>query len=349
VFCADKVNYYWISKRFSVMAVPAVRGFPAENRRYQKTMEDGNFFKRAVMRFFGKIVSIILVLFLAYFIIDVGRYFVFPWVGSLAKSSPEKTAFMKHREKMWEKEGVNKKITKIWVPLSRISPYVMKAVIIAEDDKFWSHEGFDFEAMQKALEKDLKKKKFKAGGSTISQQLAKNLYLSPSKNPIRKVKEAILTWRMEKNLSKRRIMELYLNLAEWGDGVFGIEAAARKHFGKSAAALGPREAAVLAAILPNPIRYSPHGGSKYVAYRSERIYQIMVRRGIVIPEYEEVISETTDESEEETEEQIEESVPEVTEQESAPVQQTEEQKDETVPEEQKATPVLPETEKKPIP
>ena len=156
------------------------------------------------MRFFGKIISIILVLFLAYFIIDVGRYFVFPWVGSLAKSSPEKTAFMKHREKMWEKEGVNKKITKIWVPLSRISPYVMKAVIIAEDDKFWSHEGFDFEAMQKALEKDIKKKKFKAGGSTISQQLAKNLYLSPSKNPIRKVKEAILTWRMERNLSKRR-------------------------------------------------------------------------------------------------------------------------------------------------
>ena len=90
----------------------------------------------------------------------------------------------------------------------------MKAVIIAEDDKFWSHEGFDFDAMQKALEKDLKKKKFKVGGSTISQQLAKNLYLTPAKNPIRKVKEAILTWRIERQLSKRRIMELYLNVAE---------------------------------------------------------------------------------------------------------------------------------------
>ncbi len=178
---------------------------------------------------------------------------------------------MKHREKMWEKEGVNKKITKIWVPLSRISPYVMKAVIIAEDDKFWSHEGFDFEAMQKALEKDIKKKKFKAGGSTISQQLAKNLYLSPSKNPIRKVKEAILTWRMERNLSKRRIMELYLNLAEWGDGVFGIEAAARKHFGKSAAPWDPGKRQFWQRFCPIPSDIGPHGGSKYVAYRSERI------------------------------------------------------------------------------
>lgn len=300
------------------------------------------------MRFFGKVVSTILVLFLAYFIIDVGRYFVFPRVGSLAKSCPEKTAFMKHREKMWKKENVNKKITKTWVPLSRISPYVTKAVIIAEDDKFWSHEGFDFDAMQKALEKDLKKKKFKAGGSTISQQLAKNLYLSPSKNPVRKIKETILTWRMERSLSKRRIMELYLNVAEWGDGVFGIEAAARKHFGQSAAVLGPREAAVLAAILPNPIRYSPRGGSRYVSYRSERIYRIMVRRGMVIPEYEEVISETTDESGEATEERVGESAPEITEQENAPVQPAEEQK-ETVPEEQKENPALPETEKNSLP
>ena len=167
-------------------------------------------------------------------------------MASLKKSCPEKTAFMKYREKVWQEKGIKKKITNIWVPLSSISPYVMKAVIIAEDDKFWSHEGFDFEAMQKALEKDIKKKKFKAGGSTISQQLAKNLYLSPSKNPIRKIKEAILTWRMEKQLSKRRIMELYLNVAEWGDGIFGIEAAARKHYGKSAAGLTAREAAVLA-------------------------------------------------------------------------------------------------------
>jgi monofunctional biosynthetic peptidoglycan transglycosylase len=222
-------------------------------------------------------------------------------VAYLKKNRPLKTAFMKYREKVWQEKGIKRKITNIWVPLSKVSPYVMKAVIIAEDDKFWSHEGFDFEAMQKALKKDIEKKKFKAGGSTISQQLAKNLYLSPTKNPVRKIKEAILTWRMERQLSKRRIMELYLNVAEWGDGIFGIEAAAQKHYGKSAAALTAREAAVLAVIIPNPRRYKPNGTSRYVENQSERIYQIMVRRGIVIPEYDDVISEKDENNQEATE------------------------------------------------
>ena len=242
------------------------------------------------MRFLWKIISITLILALTYFIADVGRYLIYPNVAYLKKNCPRKTAFMEYREKVWKEKGIKKKITNTWVPLSSISPYVMKAVIIAEDDKFWSHEGFDFEAMQKALEKDIKKKKFKAGGSTISQQLAKNLYLSPAKNPVRKIKEAILTWRLERQLSKRRIMELYLNVVEWGDGVFGIEAAARKHYGKSAAGLTAREAAELAAVIPNPRRYKTDGTSRYVENQSERIYQIMVRRGIVIPEYDDVIS-----------------------------------------------------------
>jgi monofunctional biosynthetic peptidoglycan transglycosylase len=177
------------------------------------------------------------------------------------------------------------------VGLGRISPYALKAVVIAEDDKFWRHEGFDYEAIQKAIEKDLKKKAFKVGGSTISQQLAKNLYLSPSKNPVRKIREAILTWRIERTLSKRRIMELYLNVAEWGDGIFGVEMAARRHFGKPASNLNAREAARLAAVLPNPRRFNPTSDSPYVVARSERIYQIMVRRGIVIPEYEETLKE----------------------------------------------------------
>ena len=193
---------------------------------------------------------------------------------------------------MWRQQGIEKEIKNTWVPLSRISPYVVKAVIIAEDDKFWSHEGFDFEAMQQALEKDIKKKKFQAGGSTISQQLAKNLYLSPSKNPVRKIKEAIITWRMEKELPKKRIIELYLNVAEMGDGVFGVEAAAQTHYRKHASGLTAREAATLASILPNPRRYKPNGASRYVDNRSERIYRIMLRRGIVIPEYEEVVKET---------------------------------------------------------
>ncbi|MDI9570712.1 MAG: monofunctional biosynthetic peptidoglycan transglycosylase [Pseudomonadota bacterium] len=226
--------------------------------------------------------------------LNIGYYFLFPDVAALAKRNPAKTAFMEYREREWQREGKKKSIRQRWVSLGRISPYAIKAVIIAEDDKFWGHEGFDFEAMQKALKKDIRKGSFKVGGSTISQQLAKNLYLSPSKNPVRKLKEAILTWRIEKRLSKKRIIELYLNIAEWGDGIFGIEMAARTHFGKSAADLDAQEAARLAAVLPNPRKFNPTGASRYVASRSERIYGIMVRRGIVIPEYEDVMKEQSE-------------------------------------------------------
>jgi monofunctional biosynthetic peptidoglycan transglycosylase len=222
---------------------------------------------------------------------SIGLYFVYPDVSKLRRVSPKKTAFMEYREKEWQSQGKKKKIIQQWVPLSQIPPYVIKAVIIAEDDKFWTHEGFDYEAMQKAIEKDIKKRKFALGGSTISQQLAKNLYLTPSKNPVRKIKEAILTWRLERNLSKKRIIEIYLNVVEWGDGLFGIEVAARHYFGKAVSDLTAQEAARLAAVLPNPRRYSPTGTSKFVENRSDKIYEIMIRRGIVIPEYEEMLSE----------------------------------------------------------
>jgi monofunctional biosynthetic peptidoglycan transglycosylase len=291
------------------------------------------------MQVIKKITSVVLILTVAYLIIDVGRYFIYPDVASLKKSCPQKTAFMKYREKIWEEKGIKKKIVNVWVPLSGVSPYVMKAVIIAEDDKFWSHEGFDFDAMQKALQKDIAKKKFKAGGSTISQQLAKNLYLSPSKNPVRKLKEAILTWRMERQLSKKRIMELYLNVAEWGDGIYGIEAAARKHFGKSAAGLTAREAATLAAVIPNPRRYKTDGTSRYVGNQSDRIYQIMVRRGIVIPEYDEVISEEDEDSQ----------GAETTGQQTENVQETGSQEIKPAQEEQNLSPALPEPDKKSTP
>ena len=222
-----------------------------------------------------------------------GFSYVYPDVKALKKEAPKKTAFMKYREQEWEREGKKYKVNQKWVPLNSISPYLIKAVLIGEDDKFWKHEGFDYEAMQKAVEKDIKEKKFKLGGSTISQQLAKNLYLSPSKNPVRKIREAIITYRMEKALSKKRILELYLNVAEWGDrGIFGIEAAARNYYGKSAALLNPEEASRLAAVLPNPRRFDPLGSSKYVVNRSRLIYNIMVKRGIVVPEYEEISGET---------------------------------------------------------
>ncbi len=220
----------------------------------------------------------------------VGFYFIFPDIAKLKKENPKKTSFMEFREKEGREKGRPLQIKTHWVPLSRISPYLIKAVIIAEDDKFWSHEGFDFEAIQKAMEKDIKTRKFKVGGSTISQQLAKNLYLTPSKSLLRKGKESIITWRIEKTLSKKRIIEIYLNVVEWGEGIFGIEAAARHYFGKPAATLGPEEAARLAVILPNPRKLSPIGNSRYVAKRAGMIQNIMVKRGIIIPAFEEVMA-----------------------------------------------------------
>jgi monofunctional biosynthetic peptidoglycan transglycosylase len=235
-------------------------------------------------------------LFIAIFctIAFVGFHFISPNIAKLKKENPRKTAFMEYREKEWAREGKKYRVQQTWVPYRAISPYLVKAVLIGEDDKFWQHEGFDYEAMQKAIEKDIKAKKFKLGGSTISQQLAKNLYLSPSKNPVRKLREAIITWRMERALSKKRLLEIYLNVAEWGDrGIFGVEAAARSYYGKSASALGPEEAARLAAVLPNPRKFNPLGTSRYVVNRSALIYNIMVRRGIVVPEYDEMETDSS--------------------------------------------------------
>jgi monofunctional biosynthetic peptidoglycan transglycosylase len=232
--------------------------------------------------------TILIILFSAIFL-SAAYYFIFPDISGLKKNNPAKTSFMEYREKESAKLGKKIRISQIWTPLSQISPYLIKAVLIAEDDKFYSHEGFDFEALQKAVEKDIKEKKFKFGGSTISQQLAKNLFLTPSKNPVRKIKEAIITWRLEKTLSKKRILEIYLNVAEWGEGIFGIEAASRHYYAKPASALGPEEAARLASVLPNPRRFNPTGTSKYVGNRSKIIYDIMVKRGIVVPAYEELM------------------------------------------------------------
>lgn len=222
-------------------------------------------------------------------VVTIGYLILVPDVSKLKKENPEKTSLMEYRYEEWQKKGKKYRIRQIWVPRSSISPYLIKAVLISEDDKFWSHEGFDYDAIKKAIEKDIKAGKFKFGGSTISQQLVKNLYLSPAKNPLRKLREALITWKMERVLSKKRILEIYLNVAEWGEGIFGIEAASRHYYGKPASELAPEEAARLAAVLPNPRKYSPLGDSKYVVSRSNLIYSIMVRRGIVVPEYEEVI------------------------------------------------------------
>lgn len=220
----------------------------------------------------------------------LGSFFIYPDVGELAKKNPGKTAFMEWREAQWAEKGEKKKITQRWVPLSQVSPLLIKAILIGEDDKFYQHEGFDYEALEQAFEKNLKQGRFAAGASTISQQLTKNLFLSPEKSLTRKAKEAILTWRMERALSKRRILELYVNVAEWGDGIFGIEAASRHYFHKSASALSSMEAARLASVLPNPIRFSAVGDQKYVTFRSNLIHSIMVRRGVAVEGFEEVMA-----------------------------------------------------------
>lgn len=221
--------------------------------------------------------------------VDIGRYAIYPNIEDLKDIRPVPTAFMEYRQNEWREQNRDMEVTQKWVSMSQISPNVIKAVLIGEDDKFWNHEGFDVQGMEQALERSLKKGSV-AGGSTISQQLSKNLYLSPSKNPVRKIKEAIITWRIENTLSKRRILEIYLNVAEWGDGIFGIEAAARHYYHKSAKNLTGFEAARLAAVLPNPIKYDPTGNQKYVKNRSKIIYKIMKRRGIVIPTFKEIMN-----------------------------------------------------------
>lgn len=219
----------------------------------------------------------------------VGFYAVYPNIGALREHNPEKTSFMRYREREWREKGEHREIVHTWVPLSRISPSLIKAVIISEDDKFWTHEGFDFEALHDAAVRDLRQKKLRYGGSTISQQLVKNLYLTPEKHVIRKITEAILTWRIEHTLKKRRILELYLNVAEWGDGLFGIEAVSRAYFHKPSSALSPEQAARLTAVLPNPRKYRPDGSSRYVERRAQHILVIMARRGEVIDGFEEIM------------------------------------------------------------
>lgn len=241
---------------------------------------------KGIFRFVKAVFILVIVVIVGF----VGFYLVYPDVSTLKKVNPKKTSFMEYREAQWQAKGKKLIIQKKWVSLPNISPYLVKAIIIAEDDKFWSHHGFDVDAIQKALEKNIEKGKFKFGGSTISQQLVKNLYLTPAKNPVRKLKEAVITWRVEQTISKRRILELYLNVVEWGNGIFGAEMASQRYFGKPAAMLTAEEAARLAAILPNPIRFKVDGTSRYTERRAKIIYDIMVKRGIVIPDYEEVIT-----------------------------------------------------------
>jgi monofunctional biosynthetic peptidoglycan transglycosylase len=193
------------------------------------------------------------------------------WVLYWNAYSPTSTSFMERRLDELRAKNPKAALKHQWVGYERISANLKRAVVTAEDAKFLDHEGFDWEGIQRAIEKNQRRGKPVSGGSTISQQLAKNLFLSGERSLVRKGQEAVITLMLETVMSKRRILELYLNVAEWGEGVFGAEAAARHHFGVSAASLSPEQSARLAAMLPRPRFYDRNRGSQYLASYTERI------------------------------------------------------------------------------
>ena len=207
-------------------------------------------------------------------------YLTLPDVRPLKTSNPPMTAFMELRAREAQARGLTPRRVQRWVSYRHISPELKRAVLVAEDDAFWRHEGVDFEQLQESLEIDWSRGRLARGGSTITQQLAKNLYLSPSKNPVRKLRELILARRLEAELTKSRILELYLNVIEWGDGVYGVEAAARAYFHRSALTLGANESALLAAAIVNPRLFNPGRPTAQLVRRQQLILR---RMGAVSP------------------------------------------------------------------
>ena len=197
------------------------------------------------------------------------------WVMWWKYFDPTSTSFMERSLETIQEKKPYAELRHQWQPYAKISTHLKRAVIAAEDDKFVVHEGFDWEGIQKAMEKNQKKGRIVAGGSTISQQLAKNLFLSASKTPWRKGQEAIITLMLETCWDKQRILEVYLNVVEWGEGVFGAEAAARKYYGTTAQALGPEQSARLAVMLPAPRRFEKNPYSDYVNGRTQLILNRM--------------------------------------------------------------------------
>ena len=226
-----------------------------------------------------KLLTLLLVI-LIFFLIQVATI---PWFGvpRLKQENPKKTALMLQRIDEAEAKGKTLVIRQSWVPLSRLPKHLTDAIIVAEDGTFYEHEGFDWFEVRESLEKNIRERRAARGGSTITQQLAKNLYLSTSKDPLRKAREMVITMLLEQNLSKQRILELYVNLIEWGDGIFGVDAAARRYFGRPASALSFEQSLRLAAVIPSPLRHRPDVDSRYVLRRSEIIRRRMQGRRFV--------------------------------------------------------------------
>ena len=199
-------------------------------------------------------------------------------VARLKSENPLETAMMRQRLEEAKDQETSLKIVHQWVPLSQVSKHVRQAIVVAEDGTFYAHDGIDWHEVWESVKVNIKRQRIVRGASTITQQVAKNLYLSTSKTPMRKLKELIITWLLESQLSKRRILEIYVNIIEWGKGVFGIEAAARKYFGTSARWLTREQAARLAAVIPSPLRYRPNSNNQYVLEKKRLLLRRMAAR-----------------------------------------------------------------------
>jgi monofunctional biosynthetic peptidoglycan transglycosylase len=211
---------------------------------------------RTALRWLGEAIAAAVVLVLLY------QLWIFAHVLWWVDHNPSSTAFMASGLARQQEKNPDAELRHKWVPYDRISIHLKRAIVAAEDDKFLEHEGFDVTGIQKAVEKNLKKGRLVAGGSTISQQLAKNLFLSGERSFIRKGQEAVITLMIESTWSKRRILEVYLNVIEWGNGIYGAEAAARRYYKTSAANLSRDQAARMAAMVPNPRWYESHHSSR---------------------------------------------------------------------------------------
>jgi len=199
-------------------------------------------------------VLVLLLVVLALIAWEASRW---PDVHALARRNPSTTAFIERYRARQRAAGRDDRVQRVWAPYAAIAPGLKRAVLVAEDINFFSHHGFDVGEMRNAVNKALEDGGAPRGASTITQQLAKNLWLSPSRNPLRKLEEALLTWQLERTLPKRRILELYLNVVEFGPGIYGVESASRRYFDKPASALDDGEAAALAASLPSPSTWHP--------------------------------------------------------------------------------------------
>jgi len=220
-----------------------------------------------------------LILFGAAIVIEAATI---PWFGvaRLRTENPGETALMRQRMQEAERDRKKFRIVRTWVPLARIPRHLIDAVVVAEDGTFYSHSGVDWFEVRESMEKNLREFRAARGASTITQQLAKNLYLSTSKDPVRKAKELVITLLLEQFLTKDRILEIYLNIIEWGRGIFGVEAAAQEFFGKPASALTFEESTRLAAVIPSPLRHAPNVDSRYVLRRADIVTRRLEARWV---------------------------------------------------------------------